>query len=218
MTMKRKNTNKAELLLPLTALSKIKNESLVKQRQSMIAKKAASVFIKKGYENTTIRDIAKATGLAMGNLYDYIQKKEDILCLVFDLYHQVVEDSLMRPEITSISDPIEQMQAIIKMGQSNVRKYRDEIMLMYRLSHLLPPAYLKRVLVRERGHIRQMETYIKNGIKKGAFKVKDPYFTASTIFILQAGLATRGWTFERKHSKKKVDNLMSDVIMKSLLG
>lgn len=184
----------------------------------MIAKKAASVFIKKGYENTTIRDIAKATGLAMGNLYDYIQKKEDILCLVFDLYHQVVEDSLMRPEITSIGDPIEQMQAIIKMGQSNVRKYRDEIMLMYRLSHLLPPAYLKRVLVRERGHIRQMETYIKNGIKKGAFKVKDPYFTASTIFILQAGLATRGWTFERKHSKKKVDNLMSDVIMKSLLG
>lgn len=213
--MKRKRANKAHP--PLTALSKIKNKQLVKQKQSMIARKAAAVFIKKGYEKTTIRDIAKATGLAMGNLYDYIQKKEDILCLVFDLYHQVVEDSLTSPEITSIDDPIEQMHAIIRVGQRNVRKYRDEIMLMYRLSHLLPPEYLNYALARERKHIRQMETYVKNGVKKGAFKVKDPHFAASVIFILQAGLATRGWTFERKHSRKKTDNLMTDVIIKSLL-
>ncbi len=214
--MKTNKSNKAASPPPLMALSKIKNENLVKQKQLMIARKAAAVFVKKGYEKTTIRDIAKATGLAMGNLYDYIQKKEDILCLVFDLYHQVIEDSVRSPEITAIDDPVEQMHAIIRIGQRSVRQYRDEIMLMYRLSHLLPPAYLKRVMKRERRHIKQMETYIRNGIEKEAFKVKDPYFVASMMFALQASIVTRGWTFENKYSRKKVDKLLNDGLMKLL--
>lgn len=214
--MKSNKSNKAASPPPLMALSKIKNENLVKQKQLMIAKKAAAVFIKKGYANTTIRDITKATGLAMGNLYDYIQKKEDILCLVFDLYHQVVEASVLSPEITAIDDPVQQMRTIIKTGQKNVRKHRNEIMLMYRVSHLLPPAYLKHVMKRERRHIKQMETYIRNGIKKGVFTVEDPYFAASMMFSMQASLATRGWTFENKYSRKKVDKLLNDGLMKLL--
>lgn len=214
--MKTNKSNKAASPPPLMALSKIKNENLVKQKQLMIAKKAAAVFIKKGYANTTIRDISKATGLAMGNLYDYIKKKEDILCLVFDLYHQIIEDSVRSPEITAIDDPVQQMRTIIKISQRNVRKHRDEIMLMYRVSHLLPPAYLKRVMNRERRHIKQMEIYIRNGIEKEAFKVKDPYFVASMMFALQASIVTRGWTFENKYSRKKVDKLLNDGLMKLL--
>jgi hypothetical protein len=36
-------------------------------------------YAPKGYAQTSIRDISKATGLTIGNLYDYITKKEDVL-------------------------------------------------------------------------------------------------------------------------------------------
>jgi len=202
----------------LTAFSRIKNTDLVKSKQLLIAKKAAKLFIKKGYGNTTIREIAKATGMAMGNLYDYIKKKEDILCLVFDVFHQVVEESSYGPEIAAMEDPEEQMRTSIRNAQKNILEFSDEVKLMYRESYLLPPKYLERAKQQELRQIKNMEGYIRNGIEKGVFKVKDPFFAASMTFCLQASLAIRGWTFEGKYSRKKVGKLVEEYIMNNLMA
>jgi AcrR family transcriptional regulator len=77
------------------APSRIKNPDLVRKRRLHIARKAAKLFIKKGYTQTTMREVSKATGMAVGNLYDYISKKEDLLCLIFDVYHQYVEETML---------------------------------------------------------------------------------------------------------------------------
>ncbi len=203
--------------MSLTTFSRIKNSKLVKDKQLLIAKKAAKLFIKKGYANTTIREISRATGLAMGNLYDYIEKKEDILCLVFDTYHETVEESSYGPEIATIEDPMEQMETNIRVALKNIHEFHNEIMLMYRESHLLPPQYLERAKKQELRQIRQTEAYIRNGVKKGIFQVKDTFFTSSMLFCLLASVAIRGWTFEGKYSRKKVDELIEDFIIKNLL-
>jgi AcrR family transcriptional regulator len=216
--MKRRKRVQRHTNSPFTAFSRIKNEQLVKSKQQLIAKKAAKLFIKKGYGNTTIREISKATGLAMGNLYDYIQKKEDILCLVFDVFHRTVEDTSYGPAIAAIEDPVEQMRTSIRNGQKSVHEFREEVILMYRESHLLPPRYLDRAKKQELKQIRQMASFIQHGVDKGVFKVADPFFTASMIFCLQASLALRGWTFKGRYSRKKVDQLLEDFIMKQLLS
>lgn len=197
--------------------SKIKNSNLVKNRQLLIAKKAAKLFIKKGYANTTIREISKATGLAMGNLYDYIKKKEDILCLVFDTYHQSVEESAFGPAIASIEDPLEQLRAYIKTALNNVHEYRDEIMLMYRESSLLPPKYLEKAKNHELMQIKQTAAILRRGMEKGIFKTQDPYFVSSMLFCLFASPALRGWTFKGKYSREKVYQLLEEFIEKNLL-
>ena len=204
--------------ISLTTFSRIKNSDLAKNRQMLIAKKSAKLFLKKGYGSTTIREISKATGLAMGNLYDYIKKKEDILCLVFDTYHQSVEESSYSPEIAAIDDPLEQMRAYIKITLQKVHEFRDEIMLMYRESQLLPPQYLEKAKKQELKQIRQTEAIIRRGVEKGIFKVKDPFFMSSILFCLFASSALRGWTFRGKYSKKKVDKLLEDFITKNLLA
>jgi AcrR family transcriptional regulator len=202
----------------LAALSRIKNTDLVRSKQLLIAKKAAKLFIKKGYGNTSIRDISKATGLAMGNLYDYIQKKEDILCLVFDVFHRVEEDTSYGPDVDAIEDPETQLRTCIRAAQKNIHEFRDEVMLMYRESHLLPPKYLDHAKKQELTQIKQMADYIQNGVQNGVFKIKEPFFAASMIFCMQAGLALRGWTFKGKYSKKKVDQLLENFIMKALMA
>ena len=202
----------------MAAFSRIKNTDLVRDKQLLIAKKAAKLFIKKGYGNTTIREISKATGLAMGNLYDYIKKKEDILCLVFDVFHRVVEDTSYGPAIDAIEDPEEQMRICIRNAQKNIYEFRDEVMLMYRESHLLPPKYLERAKQQEMRQIKQMEGYIKTGVEKCVFKVDNPFFAASMIFCLQGSLAIRGWTFKGKYSRKKIDKMLEDYIMDNLMG
>jgi len=216
--MKKEKISKRGDSTSLATFSKIKNTDLVKSKQMLIAKKAAKLFIKKGYGNTSIREISKATGLAMGNLYDYIKKKEDILCLVFDVFHRIVEDTSYGPAIDAIENPEEQMRTCIRNAQKSVHDFNDEVKLMYRESHLLPSRYLERAKKQEMMQIRKMEGYIRNGIEKGIFKVNDPFFAACMIFCLQASLSLRGWTFEGKYPRKKVDKMLEDYIMKNLMA
>lgn len=197
--------------------SRIKNSDLVGKKQLLIAKAAAALFIKKGYQQTTMREISRATGMAMGNLYDYISKKEDILCLVFDVYHQIVEESSMGPKIMAVEDPVERFRINLRVSLKNIHEFQNEILLMYRESRLLPKKDLERAKKMELEQIGHMERLIRGGVKQGLFKVKDPYFAASMIFSQLALPALRGWTFSGKYSRKKIDRLIEDSILKSIL-
>lgn len=199
--------------------SRIKNSELVGKKQLMIAKETAKLFIEKGYQQTTMREISKATGMAMGNLYDYISKKEDILCLVFDVFHQIVEESAYGPEVMAVDDPREQIRSYFRVALKNVHEFHDEILLMYRESLLLPKKHLERSKQIELEQITKMEKIIRKGVKEGLFKVKDPYFAASMIYFQLTMPALRGWTFQKKkYSKKKIDQLMEDCFLKYIMA
>jgi len=201
------------------AFSRIKNSELVGKKQLLIAKEAAKLFIEKGYQQTTMREISNATGMAMGNLYDYISKKEDILCLVFDVFHRVVEESAYGPEIMDVDDPLEQIKSYFRVARKNVHEFHDEIVLMYRESRLLPMKQLERSKQIELAQIVKMEKLIRKGVKAGLFKVPDPYFAASMIYFQMTLPALRGWTFQgKKYSQKKIDKLIEDCFLKYIMA
>ena len=61
-----------------------------------ILRVSTELFLNQGYENTTIRQIAEASGICRGHLYYYFKKKEDILIhifkqILFKIYNDVIE-------------------------------------------------------------------------------------------------------------------------------
>ena len=56
-----------------------KKEQLTEQRRKQILDAALSVFSRKGYGESTIPDIAREAGVAVGTIYNYYQSKRDIL-------------------------------------------------------------------------------------------------------------------------------------------
>ena len=48
-----------------------------------ILKISTKLFLDQGYDNTTIRQIAEASGIGRGHLYYYFKKKEDILLFIY---------------------------------------------------------------------------------------------------------------------------------------
>jgi len=197
-----------------TVSSRIKNPDLVRKKHLLIAKKASKLFIKKGYHQTTMREISKATGMAVGNLYDYISKKEDVLCLVFDVYHQYVKEYLENKEIFDTEDPKVLLKSFIHGSLRNVEAFRDEVVLMYRESKLLPKKNLERAVKKEVGQIQALEKILKKGVDQGVFHVKDPYFAASMIFYQLVFSTLRGWTFRGKYSYEEVNYLIEEYILK----
>jgi TetR/AcrR family transcriptional regulator, cholesterol catabolism regulator len=83
-----------------------------RRRQQEILEAAARVFHEKGYESTSIQDIADAVGILKGSLYYYITSKEDLL---FEIIQGVHEEALKNLERTSDleGDALEKIRAFV---------------------------------------------------------------------------------------------------------
>lgn len=53
-------------------------------RRAQITSSAARLFLQKGYEATTVREIAKEVGLRSGSLFSHFGSKQEILVVVMD--------------------------------------------------------------------------------------------------------------------------------------
>ena len=83
-----------------------------RRRQQEIVEAAARVFHEKGYESTSIQDIADAVGILKGSLYYYITSKEDLL---FEIIQSVHEEALKNLERTRAveGDALQKIRAFV---------------------------------------------------------------------------------------------------------
>ncbi len=195
--------------------TQIKNIELVRKKRLQIAMGASKLFIKKGYSQTSMREISKASGLTIGNLYDYITKKEDVLFLVFDVFHSIWVKRLEEEGVFDIEDPIEQLKTAIKKMLELVDEHRDMILLMYTESKSLPKYFLRIILEKERGLVECFEKILKGGVEKGVFKVNDPFLLANIIVYLLSMEPLRGWNLKKLYKIGEVNKYIEDFIIGS---
>ena len=87
--------------------SSAKDVDLIDHKHQQIVEGACRLFFKKGYHKTTIREIALASGMSMGQLYHYISSKDDVLFLIYKHMQMVWYEHLMESGIEEIKDPLE---------------------------------------------------------------------------------------------------------------
>ena len=197
--------------------TQIKNSELVREKRLLIAKAASKLFIKKGYFSTTMREISKASGLTIGNLYDYITKKEDVLYLVFDVFHSIWVNRLEKGGVFEIEDPEKQLRTAVQQMLELVNEYRDMVLLMYTESKSLPKYFLKIILEKESGLVECFEKILKRGVEQRVFKVKDPFFLANVIVYLLSLEPLRGWNLKKVIKVEAINKLNIELIFNSII-
>jgi AcrR family transcriptional regulator len=83
-----------------------------RRRQLEVLEVAARVFHQKGYESTSIQDIAEAIGILKGSLYYYIRSKEDLL---YEILQGVHEEALanIKPVVEMEGDALQKIRAFV---------------------------------------------------------------------------------------------------------
>ena len=196
----------------------IKNPELIKRKHKQIAVGASEVIINKGFNRTSVREIAKYTGLTIGNLYDYIDTKDDVLSLIFNEFYNrwssvLLEDS----KILAIVDPKEQLKAAIESMWDVVEKIEKFVILAYRETKSLKKEDLRDVLMQESKLVVYFEQVIRRGIELGSFRKIDAVLIANTIVFLLALFPLRGWNFKRTHDYEQVKEFIIDMIFNGIL-
>ena len=216
-TSDRKNQKEGWMLKTTRYPYRIKDRERVKKKQSLIAAKSSKLFIEKGFHQTSLRDISRSTGMTMGNLYQYISKKEDILNLVLALTHQRAEDLLYKDEIFDEDDPQQSLRRFVKCFMDNKNHISSEMVMSFCESRFLPEECLKQTRIKEIRGIQKLEQIICAGVQRGIFNTKDPFFAASMIIYQLITFTISNWLFEQKYSEKEVHEMLEDHILKTII-
>lgn len=101
------------------------------EKLGRILETAAAIFADKGYHDTSIRDISRATGVSLSGLYYYFKSKEELLFLIMDHCFSTVLDkaeSLLADE----RDPESRLRLFI---ENHLRYFASNMKEMKVLSH-----------------------------------------------------------------------------------
>ncbi|OGR22768.1 MAG: hypothetical protein A2277_06675 [Desulfobacterales bacterium RIFOXYA12_FULL_46_15] len=193
-----------------------RQQQIFKKRQVMIVKKASRLFIKKGYSQTSMRDIANATGINLGNLYHYISGKEDILCIAFNNYHNLVMEFVIKNDILNIQEPEAKLKAVLRQSLEITYDFRNDLLMMHRETRVLPRKFLKIILKKESEFVRLFEDIITRGVESKAFKVSDPFFAANMLVFQISFYALRSWNL-KQFTREEFLDMAEETILRAII-
>jgi AcrR family transcriptional regulator len=191
--------------------TQIKNPDLVERRREQLIAAATKIFIEKGYDKTSVRDISRESGLSMGNLYDYIGAKEDILYLV----HQHIIQTIYRSVFDIAENEIETgLTDIIDLIENALREafnFQDQIIMLYRESGSLRDELLKPILRLEQEYIQMFKRLLDKANEAGLYKIQDTDFVANLIVYLISFLALRRWNLRGRDQDNMISLLIGSI-------
>ena len=134
-------------------------EALVDSRQEIL-RTAARLFQQRGYDATSMNDVAAALKLSKGGLYHHFQSKDEILFEIMNHAMEITQERVLAP-VRSIPDPEDRLRALIRLHMEVVLSPRDrEITVMLHENHPLPPALRKRINQRKKEYVHFVENLI----------------------------------------------------------
>ncbi len=106
-----------------------------RRRQEMVYA-AAKVFAERGYDQTTMQDLASSMGLATGALYHYFGAKEQLLINICD---QLMEPLLSRAREIMVADgePAAKLRELIRLWVATVIEYRNHMLVFQQERHAI---------------------------------------------------------------------------------
>jgi len=147
-------------------------ETVVDSRQEIL-RTAARLFQQRGYDATSMNDVAAALKLSKGGLYHHFQSKDEILFEIMNHAMEITQERVLNP-VRGIVDPEERLRALIRLHIEVVLSPRDrEITVMLHENHPLPPALRKRINARKKDYIHFLENLMAEVQKKVQEEVQE---------------------------------------------
>jgi len=134
-------------------------EVLVDSRQEIL-RTAARLFQQRGYDATSMNDVAAALKLSKGGLYHHFQSKDEILFEIMNHAMEITQERVINA-VSGIADPEQRLRALIRRHIEVVLSPRDrEITVMLHENHPLPPSLRKRINARKKDYVHFLENLI----------------------------------------------------------
>jgi len=106
------------------------------RRRAEVVLGAARVFAERGYDQTSVPELAEALGLAAGSLYHYFGGKEQLLRAICD---QLMDPLLEQAEalLAEPREPAEELRALVRLWVEHVVAHRAHMLVFQQERHVI---------------------------------------------------------------------------------
>lgn len=196
--------------------SKQRRELRSSIRRSFILDKAEALFWEKGYNGTSMRDIAGACDCKPANIYNFFESKEDILYEVIrDIVLQLI-DLISSFEDDDTTNPVELLKTVIKNHFGFLVNMKRSIVSITDTGLKdLSPEHRKEIIELRGKYDRILQGILRRGVESGEFIEMDEklisYFVSSIIIRSNIWYSEKG-----RLSPDEVSNTMFEFVYRSI--
>ena len=141
-------------------------------RTSLLLSVARTEFARRGFEATTMRDIAAAAGMGSASVYRFIESKDAMLDSIMRSYHAKLSDGY-RAVIATDSAAVEKLDALTWLNINILASFPEEFAIQRAWMQTIPPVASKlSALQRERA--RQILQIVAEGVRGGELRTGWP--------------------------------------------
>jgi AcrR family transcriptional regulator len=188
-----------------------------KKAKKSVFEVAAEVFHRKGYDNTSMSDVATAAGLTKAGLYHHVSSKESLLFTVLDSGLDLTESYVMKP-LEGISEPVERLRMMIDLHLRLVLEERNlEVTGLLHECKTLSTSDRTRINRRKKEYVRMTTKLVADVIKKHHIKDVDPKVAAFAL------LGMLNWTYQwyktsGSSSREQIVETFQHIFLQGILG
>jgi TetR/AcrR family transcriptional regulator, cholesterol catabolism regulator len=178
---------------------------------------ATKLFLKKGFDRTSIRDIARESKIAMGTLYHYINTKENLLKLVVE-YHSAENDEILKKIELSINSkrPEEALLAAISILLEAIEQDKEIFVFVFSEAKLMPKEIRALLLETELQINELFKKILIMGQKQNLFQLNNPTLAAHHIVSMIEMWGVKWWYLKNYTTVEEFNQNLNKFILRAI--
>ncbi len=171
---------------------------------------AARVFADRGYHATTMRDVARASGMSLAGIYYYVRGKEALLARIQErCFTGVLEGA--RAAVATSDDPVERIHAFVRHHVGYFAAHMPEMKVLSHEAGSLGGDARRRVEAIKRRYVDLLEGLLRDAAPDDA-----PVDRKAAAYLL---FGMMNWTYTWYDPARELDpRRLADLIARIFLG
>jgi TetR/AcrR family transcriptional regulator, cholesterol catabolism regulator len=150
-------------------------------RADHIYRVAAEIMCQRGYEATSMNEIAEAVGLTKAGLYHYIRGKEDLLFQIMTYAMDMVDEDVIGPA-QQVVDAEERLRTIVGRHAKRIFEVGGAVTILLDEMSSLTPAHRRRVKARKRAYFDLVRETLERLASEGKLRDVEPTVATFCLF------------------------------------
>jgi TetR/AcrR family transcriptional regulator, cholesterol catabolism regulator len=197
------------------------DSDLVTLKRDEIIARATKVFVKKGYHQTSMRELANGIGMSIGSIYHYVGSKQDILYLI-------INTAVNRPEqwkdnITAslnAADATQVLKAFIEAYYTMADQAHNITLFTYQETRNLDRKWQELIREAASKDVDVCAMIMQKGVESGEFKIDNVPLMAHNVIVLGHLWAVRWWHLSKictldEYIKEETDLILGRIANRS---
>ena len=182
------------------------------KRRHEIYHKVVNIFLKKGFQETSMREIADTAGLGKSTLYDYFKTKDDILLYFFEDQLNDLTEAAQEIAIQNKSAD-KRLRQIIEKHLEFLQANKSLFMKLSMEAQRLKLDSQKQIQQNRHAYQDLLRGLIEEGIREGVFRKVDPLLAARMLINTMAPVV---FTSRPTGSPQEMMEETMDIFLKGL--